>query len=150
MTDAFTYRHPRPAVTVDTVLLSTAGSRPQIVLIKRGNEPFLDCWALPGGFLDMDEDLEAGARRELREETGLTAGPLLQVGAFGTPGRDPRGRTVSVVFAGVVPDPLHPAGGDDARSAALFSLDRLPALAFDHDAIIAASLAALRRAGHPV
>lgn len=133
------YDHPRPALTADIVLIA-AGTRPAVLLIRRGKPPFEGCWALPGGFVGIDEDLEPAARRELAEETGLAAGSLLQVGAFGRPGRDPRGRVVSVAFTGApATDVADPQPASDAADARWFPLEELPELAFDHAEIIAAA-----------
>ena len=148
--DRFCYEYPRPAFTCDTVVV--AGERPHrvVLLVRRGAEPFVGRWALPGGFVDEGERPEDAARRELAEETGLRwDGELVAVGTFGDPGRDPRGWTVAAVFATIVPG-LPPAvvGGDDAAEAAWFAEDDLPApLAFDHDAVVAAALARLDIAG---
>ena len=131
----FVYDFPRPAVTVDLVLLTTEAP-PRVLLIRRAKEPFAGAWALPGGFVDANEPLESAARRELQEETGLTAGSLDQLHAFGDPGRDPRGWTVSIVFLGRVDPSAAPRAGDDAVEAAWFPLDALPPLAFDHGAIL--------------
>lgn len=134
------YEHPRPALTADVVLVA-ARPRPSVLLIRRGKPPYEGRWALPGGFVDMDEDLEPAARRELAEETGLEAGPLVQVGAFGRPGRDPRGRVVSVAWTGApAADAAGPEAASDAAEARWFPLDELPELAFDHGEIIAAAL----------
>jgi 8-oxo-dGTP diphosphatase len=139
------YEHPRPALTADVVLITT-GRRPAVLLIRRGKPPYEGSWALPGGFVEIDEDLEPAARRELAEETGLAAGPLLQVGAFGRPGRDPRGRVVSVAFTGApAAADAAPQPASDAADARWFPLDDLPELAFDHAEIIAAA----RRRGAP-
>ena len=91
----FTYSYPRPAVTVDAILVSPRNS---VLLIERGREPFKGKWALPGGFIDMDEELEIACQRELEEETGLKVGALKQFKAFGSVNRDPRHRTISVLF----------------------------------------------------
>jgi 8-oxo-dGTP diphosphatase len=108
------------------------------VQLRRKHDPFADCWALPGGFIEMDETLEESARRELREETGLETGVLRQLGTYGDPGRDPRGRTISVVYLAVVnPKKLLPRAADDAAEADWFPLGRLPKLAFDHAKILA-------------
>lgn len=132
----YTYDYPRPAVTVDLVIV-TREAKPRVLLIRRKKEPFAGRWALPGGFVDLDETLEAAARRELREETGVKAGKLEQLQAFGDPGRDPRGPTVSVVFlAEVDADDLQPRAADDAAAVGWFSLARPPALAFDHADIL--------------
>jgi 8-oxo-dGTP diphosphatase len=108
----------------------------QILLIKRKNEPFKGCWALPGGFVDEKEDLEQAALRELFEETQLKASDLKQIGAFGNPNRDPRGHMVSVAYFGTVPEEVIAIASDDAKEIGWFSLKKLPALAFDHAEII--------------
>ena len=142
---AFTYEYPRPALTVDCVVFGFDATGLQVLLIRRGVEPFLGAWALPGGFVLMEENLEAAARRELEEETGLKGVFLEQLCTFGEPGRDPRERVVSVAFYALVRPDQHPAKGDtDASDAAWFPADRLPALAFDHAAILAAGLERLR------
>lgn len=132
------HKLPRPALTVDVALMRGSGMDRQILLIKRGTEPFEGSWALPGGFVDEDESLQDAALRELAEETGLSPGsPLRQVGTYGDPGRDPRGWTVSVVFLGLADETSsEPASGDDAADAAWFPVWDLPELAFDHDAIV--------------
>jgi 8-oxo-dGTP diphosphatase len=108
-----------------------------VLLIERDREPFAGCWALPGGFIDIGEPLEAAARRELAEETGLTVPQLRQFRAYGDPGRDPRGRTVAVVFYGFCPwRKRRVQGGDDARRAQWFPWDDTPPLAFDHSQIL--------------
>src|SRR6266404_4332625 len=93
----YVYEWPRPAVTVDLVIV-TREKKPRVLLIRRKHEPFADCWAIPGGFVDMDEPLDAAARRELLEETGVRVQQVVQLGTFGAPGRDPRGRTISVAY----------------------------------------------------
>lgn len=136
----YTYDYPRPAVTVDLVLV-TREEPPRVLLIRRKHEPFEGMWAIPGGFVDMDETLEAAARRELQEETGIRAPRRLeQLHAFGDPGRDPRTRTISVAYlAEVDPNHVRPKAGDDAAEAAWHRLDRPPKLAFDHAKILAAA-----------
>jgi 8-oxo-dGTP diphosphatase len=125
------------------VLLQTAdpvetGMLPSVLLVERGNEPFRGCWALPGGFVDYGEDLAVAVQREIAEETGLRGLPFQQFRAYGDPGRDPRGHTVSVVFvAEIVGETPAVTGGDDAARAAWFALDGLPELAFDHQQILA-------------
>ncbi len=142
---AHTYEYPRPALTVDCVVFGFDGAGLQVLLIRRGIEPFLGAWALPGGFVLMEEDLEAAARRELEEETGLKDVFLEQLKTFGSPGRDPRGRVVSVAYYALVRPEQHPAKGDtDASEAAWFPADRLPELAFDHAEILGEALARLR------
>lgn len=133
------YDHPRPAVTVDIVLFHRAQRGARVLLIQRKNEPFKGYWAFPGGFVDEDESLEAAAARELQEETGLEGIELEQIGAFGDPGRDPRGHTVSVVFAALLDEQAPPAPSDDAEAAEWHSAFNPPALAFDHKAILRAA-----------
>jgi 8-oxo-dGTP diphosphatase len=137
----YTYKYPRPAVTADCVVIGQAdnGSR-KVLLIRRGNEPYKDCWALPGGFLNMDETLEECARRELKEETGLMpTGEMVELKSFSTVDRDPRGRTITVAY--LIEMPLTEVrGADDAAEARWFPLDELPPLAFDHDEILKVAL----------
>jgi 8-oxo-dGTP diphosphatase len=136
----YTYDYPRPAVTVDCVIFALEGGDLDVLLIQRDKEPFAGQWALPGGFVEEGESLEEAARRELREETGLTGIVLEQLGAFGQPGRDPRGWTVSVVFYALVRRADHHArAADDARKVDWFPVRGLPPLAFDHDKILEAA-----------
>jgi 8-oxo-dGTP diphosphatase len=133
----YCYEFPRPAVTTDVVALAR-GNRPRVLLIRRKKPPFAGMWAIPGGFVNIDEDLEAAARREFFEETGLHAARLLQLETFGDPARDPRGRTISVVFVTWLgAGHQDTRAGDDAAQAAWHSLKRPPALAFDHAKILA-------------
>ena len=135
------YEYPRPALSTDVVVVAGPPDARRVLLVRRGAEPFLGRWALPGGFVDEDERLETAARRELEEETSLVVGAsLTQIGTFGDPGRDPRGWTVSVVY-GVLLDGEPPpvTGGDDASEAAWHLLDSPPPLAFDHDVELAAA-----------
>lgn len=135
------------AVTVDVVLIRPGSAGREVLLVRRANEPFAGYWALPGGFVDRDEDLAEAAHRELREETGLTGIPLQQFQAFGAPGRDPRGHIVSIAFRGCVPDGAGPPrAGSDARVARWFSARALPRLAFDHSMIIRLALADVHQA----
>ena len=129
----------RMCVACDTVALRLGrGGRLEVLLIQRGNEPFQGGWALPGGFVEIDEDLPDAAARELEEETGLRPAALEQVGAWGAPGRDPRGRTISVVYlTSVSRESSKSTAGDDAARAEWFPLSRLPELAFDHAEILA-------------
>lgn len=147
---AHTYEHPRPALTVDVVLVSEERP-PRVLLIQRRRPPFAGAWALPGGFVDEHEPLERAARRELREETGVEVGPLALLGAYGDPGRDPRGWTVSVAWLGRVASPESTAAraADDAAALAWYAAAGLPALAFDHDRIVADALARLGLEGAP-
>lgn len=123
-------------VTVDIVLFKND----KILLIKRLKNPFRDCWALPGGFVDENEDLEDAAKRELLEETSIKVNTLEQVGAFGKPFRDPRSHTVSVAYYGNVPEDTIAIAADDAKDAYWFPIIDLPDLAFDHKEIIAKAL----------
>lgn len=135
-------------VCVDVALFERCPeTEPHILLIQRGKDPFAGQWALPGGFVEMDEDLHVAARRELAEETGIPVGEMIQVGAFGHPQRDPRGRNISVVYTTVHSSPILPRAGDDAVAARLFALDALPKLAFDHDIIIRSAIDALELRG---
>lgn len=135
-----TYQYPRPAVTTDTVLLSREDGRWSVLLIQRRNEPFQDHWALPGGFLDENEDPAQGVARELEEETGITGIPLQPLGFWGRPGRDPRGHTVSLVYWARLEGPRPDAeAADDAKALRWHPLDALPPLAFDHGEIIEAA-----------
>jgi 8-oxo-dGTP diphosphatase len=133
-------------VAADTVALRCSGQGAhEILLIERAFEPYKGCWAFPGGFVELDEDLPEAASRELEEETGLEAVTMDQVGAWGTPGRDPRGRTVSAVYLAIAhPEESDVEGGDDAARAAWHRLDDLPSLAFDHNEILPSVLAHLR------
>jgi 8-oxo-dGTP diphosphatase len=133
----YCYEFPRPAVTVDVVLVSRE-AEPRVLLIKRKSDPFAGGWAIPGGFVEIDEALESAARRELKEETGVEAGELQQLGAFGDPGRDPRGRTISIVYIGRMdPAKVIPRAADDAIAVRWCPLNELPALAFDHAKVLA-------------
>jgi 8-oxo-dGTP diphosphatase len=123
-------------VTVDLVIVKQTVHESQILLIKRKNEPFKGCWALPGGFVDEKEDLEQAAFRELFEETQLKASDLKQIGAFGNPNRDPRGHMVSVAYFGTVHNSIVAIASDDAQEIGWYCLKKLPELAFDHAEII--------------
>ena len=136
-----TYPFPRPAVTVDCVVFRVDQETLEVLLIKRGGEPFKGAWALPGGFVDVDEDLVVAARRELLEETGLDVPYLEQLYTFGVPGRDPRGHTVTVAyFALLAPGAPPIEAASDAAEAAWFAVRRLPSLAFDHEEVIACAI----------
>lgn len=131
----YTYLYPRPAVTADAVVITNEVT-PKVLLIQRGADPFKGCWALPGGFMEMQETAEQCACRELEEETGLALDAMTQLGAYTKVDRDPRGRTVTIAFLSVVDHPLAVAGRDDAARAEWFALDALPPLAFDHEVIL--------------
>ena len=132
----YVYVYPRPALTVDALVLAGENEAEKILLIRRGKEPYKGLWALPGGFVNMDEILEQAAIRELVEETGIRLESLEQFRVFDAIDRDPRYRTISVAFYAIIPEILPVKGGDDASEAAWFSLAKLPPLAFDHGEII--------------
>jgi 8-oxo-dGTP diphosphatase len=125
---------------VDVVLLAKKRADVEVLLIRRAREPFKDRWALPGGFVDENESLEAAASRELHEETGIKRTRLEQIGAFGDPGRDPRGHTVSVVFGALLARRPRASAGDDAGELAWHSATNPPKLAFDHRKILRKAL----------
>ena len=127
---------PRPALTVDVALLARRPTT-RILLVQRAGEPFAGSWALPGGFVNEGERVHDAAARELAEETGVVASSLTLLGLYDTPGRDPRGWTVSVAFLGELEHELAARGADDANDAAWFELAALPKLAFDHEEIVA-------------
>jgi 8-oxo-dGTP diphosphatase len=135
-------RYPTIAVTVDVALLTICAGRFSVLLVERANHPYQGHWALPGGFVEPDEDLEDAARRELAEETGVRDDiHLEQLRSYGTPGRDPRMRTVSVAYLGLAPEVSDPVGGSDAARARFWPVAELngrgrPPLAFDHVVII--------------
>ncbi|MCP4215017.1 MAG: NUDIX hydrolase [bacterium] len=138
MEQKVTYDYPRPALTVDCVVFGLDQGDLKVLLIKRAREPFKDRWALPGGFVEMDESIEMGARRELEEETGVRDVFLEQLYTFGAPGRDPRGRVVTVAYYALVNICSHnPRAASDAREAGWFPVAAPPPLAFDHHEILA-------------
>lgn len=134
----FTYNYPRPALTVDIVIFTLEDNRLQALLIRRAEEPFAGMWALPGGFVHIEESMEEAAARELREETGLEEAYLEQLYTYGDPDRDPRGRVVTVAYFALIPADakVRLEGGSDASQAKWFPLDKLPDLAFDHREIV--------------
>ena len=133
----FTYEHPHPAVTVDIAVFTVRADELKILLIKRAQEPYQGEWALPGGFIRQDEGLEAAARRELAEETGVSGVFLEQLYTFGQPDRDPRERVITVAYYALIPsDKLELRAATDAEGVGWFALKELPALAFDHEAIL--------------
>ena len=131
----YIYEWPRPMVTVDTAIFCNFDGTVKLLLILRKKDPYKDRWALPGGFLELDEELETCAARELQEETGLTGVLLEQIHTFGRIGRDPRGRCISPLYAGQIePEQAILNPGDDAADAGWFPIDQLPSpMAFDHD-----------------
>lgn len=141
---SYTYEFPRMAVTVDLVLFDRT-QPPRVLLVRRGQEPFAGQWALPGGFVEMEERVADAARREAKEETGAEVGEVHFIGYFDAPDRDPRHRTVTFAFwAQVDADGQNIAAGDDAAEAAWLSVDELPStFAFDHADILKAAFDAI-------
>jgi 8-oxo-dGTP diphosphatase len=131
----YCYDYPRALVTVDAIIID-GETKKRILLIERGNEPYKLMWALPGGFIEMHENLEDSVKREVLEETSLCGIEFTQFKAFGNIGRDPRGRNISVVFFGFCSNINNAIAGDDAKNLKWFDLDKLPELAFDHSKII--------------
>jgi len=127
---------PKIFVTVDIVLFRKMNSSYEILLIQRLNDPFKDYWALPGGFVDENEELETAAKRELFEETDIQLFQVKQIKAYGNPNRDPRHHTISVAFMGEIDSLAEAKAKDDAKAVKWFSIEELPALAFDHAEII--------------
>ena len=134
----YTYLYPRPAVSVDIVLVQKKEDDFQVLLIKRAQPPSQGSYALPGGFVDQDETLEQAAQRELWEETGLQNIQLTQIHTFSNPDRDPRGRVISTVFGAIIDEKsvVKPQAGSDTTDLGWFNLSALPPLAFDHDEMI--------------
>lgn len=140
-----TYEYPRAALTVDCVVFGFDESELKVLLIERGLAPFKGRWALPGGFVRVDETVDDAARRELAEETGLSKVFLEQLYTFGSLKRDPRERVVSVAYYALVKQAEHPAtGATDASDARWFPVSALPELAFDHETIFQTALERLR------
>lgn len=140
----YTYDYPRPAVTTDCVIFGFDSEGLSVLLIERGIEPFKGCWAFPGGFMEMEEDAEDCAKRELKEETGLEIRTMRQLGAFTDVNRDPRGRTVSIAYYAVI-EKSEVKGADDAIQARWFPIDSIPPLAFDHDKILRIALEEIKK-----
>ena len=137
MENQYCYKYPRPALTTDQVIFGFGEGELRVLLIRRGNEPFKGKWALPGGFMDMDEDAETCARRELEEETGLKVVNFEHLYAFSDVDRDPRYRVVSIAYYALVRwEDCKVKAGDDADRAQWFPLSGIPPLAFDHRRIL--------------
>lgn len=126
------------AVTVDSVVFCKVNDQFKVLLVQRKNDPFKDEWALPGGFVEEGENLETAAKRELLEETGVKVESMQQVQAFGEPGRDPRGHTISIAFLSRIFSEEKLKASDDAKDAKWFAIEKLHTmkLAFDHDEIV--------------
>ena len=134
----YSYQYPHPAVTTDVVVFTIRDGELAVLLIERGCEPECGRWAIPGGFIEIDEDLETAARRELREETSVEAGELEQLYAFGRPDRDPRERVITVAYVTILrAGQTSIRAASDAADAAWFPMRKLPQLAFDHRKILA-------------
>jgi 8-oxo-dGTP diphosphatase len=137
----YTYDYPRPTVGADALVLSVIRGKLSALLIRRGQEPFAGYWAIPGGFMEMDEPLAQTALRELEEETGVTGVDLHFFGIFDRPGRDPRARSIIAAYVGVADAAaLRVNPGDDAAEAAWVWLDEATGLAFDHNEILDAGV----------
>ncbi|RUL60002.1 NUDIX domain-containing protein [Prevotella koreensis] len=141
----YTYKYPHPAVTADCIVFACQNEKTQVLLIKRGSEPCKDMWALPGGFMNIDESAEEAAIRELKEETGIDVKEVTQVGAYSKVDRDPRERVITIAFYTVIDNPVKAVGQDDAKQAEWFTLDNLPTLAFDHSEILSAAIGMLNK-----
>lgn len=141
--NASTYE--RPSVTVDVLLFTIENNELKILLVKRNEEPFKDVWALPGGFVNIDESLDEAAKRELSQESGVKNVYLEQLYTFGNPNRDPRTRVITVTYMALAAkSDWHLKADGDAKDAAFHSVDKLPKLAFDHSEIIKYGLQRLR------
>jgi 8-oxo-dGTP diphosphatase len=142
----YSYEYPRPLLAVDIVVFTIRENRLQVLLIRRAGEPFKGRWALPGGFVQMEEALEESASRELSEETGVEEAYLEQLYTYGDPERDPRDRVVSVAYFALIPAdaPVRSEGGSDSSQVNWFPLDELPSLAFDHNEIVTYAVRRLR------
>lgn len=135
---SYTYEFPRPTVTADAIVFRKNGSITEVLLVQRGNPPFEGMWAIPGGFIEMDEPLETAASRELEEETGISGIDLQQFYTYGAVDRDPRHRTISVAHAGFLNDgSMKAEANDDAADCRWFNIEQIPQLGFDHNKIIA-------------
>ena len=134
---SYTYEYPHPAVTTDIVIFTIRQDELKVLLIKRALPPHQGEWALPGGFVNLDESLEEGARRELEEETGVRGVYLEQLYTFGQPDRDPRERVITVAYYALIPtDTIEIRAATDAEGVSWFGMNELPELAFDHVKIL--------------
>ena len=144
----YCYKYPHPAVTTDCVVFGyDPNDGLSVLLIRRGIEPFKDCWALPGGFVRIDEEVEACARRELNEETGLQLShlsDLKELGCYSGVNRDPRERVITIAYYQLVRK-SEVIGGDDAKEARWFPVDNLPEFSFDHKKIVEDAIERLKR-----
>ena len=131
----YCYKYPHPAVTADCIVFNKEDDKIFVLLIQRKNDPYKDCWAFPGGFVNIDESAEDAAIRELKEETGLEISTVEQLRAYSNPDRDPRERIITIAFIAEskIKDVKE---GDDAQDARWFDVSNLPSLAFDHENIL--------------
>ena len=137
---SYSYQYPHPAVTTDIVIFTIRQDELKVLLIKRALPPHQGEWALPGGFVNLDESLEEGARRELEEETGVSGVYLEQLYTFGQPGRDPRERVITVAYYALIPtDKIEIRAASDAEGVSWFGMQEIPELAFDHQEILDAA-----------
>jgi len=143
----YVYDWPRPMVSVDAAVFAFFGNKAKVLLVNRKNEPFKGKWGLPGGFVDIDEELDDAVARELAEETGLVGVRLEQIHTFGNVGRDPRGRVITVTFMGIVTEGQNKLkAGDDAAKARWFDIGKLPKdLAFDHNEVVRFAIEKLKK-----
>lgn len=142
---SYTYEYPHPAVTVDCVVFGLGENQLQLLLIERGVAPFKGSWALPGGFVKIDEDSDTAARRELEEESGVKDIYLEQLYTFSTVNRDPRERVISISYYALIkPETKKLTASTDALQARWFNIDELPELAFDHAEIVSTALERLK------
>ena len=134
----YIYDWPRPMVTVDAIVFAFFKNKAKLLLVNRRNEPFKGRWALPGGFVGIEEELADAAARELAEETALVNVPLEQIHTFGNVGRDPRGRQITIAFMGVATKgQTKIKAGDDAAKVKWFDIEKLPKdMAFDHGKVV--------------
>ena len=139
----YCYKYPHPAVTADCIVFNRDDDRISVLLIKRKNDPYKNCWAFPGGFINMEESADEAAKRELKEETGLEVENVEQLKAYSSPNRDPRERVITIAF--IAESKIKEVkGGDDAKEANWFDISNLPTLAFDHELILKDALGKLR------
>jgi len=143
----YIYDWPRPMAAADAAVFGFFGGKAKVLLVNRKYEPFKGKWALPGGFVNIDEELDDAVARELAEETGLVGVPLEQIHTFGNVGRDPRGRVITVVFMGIETKGRNKLkAGDDAAKARWFDIENLPRdLAFDHNEVVKLAIGNLKR-----